>query len=301
MKKWLRFRVLFPFLATLPWSVGYRFADIVGRFDALRHSSRMVIEQGLKSFFPKLVNNEKLLKDILRQHFQMLARDTLDCFYMPRFTAENTGSLIKVKNISILSQAREAGCGVIMIISHYGRFFMLGPGLKFAGEEFAMLTTMVDDRHPSYDAVDRWYIAKKLQHTQMFSKGTWITTADDTRKIYRCLKGGEILLIAMDGNETTSRNRAVFPFAGGTLSLPEGIIRIASATGAKLVYAATREKGEGVEISLYPLPDDSEAALRGAVRILEQDLSLNPWQWWQWGGLDAFWKPGNASEKIQEK
>jgi lauroyl/myristoyl acyltransferase len=177
-----------------------------------------------------------------------------------------------------------------MIISHFGRFFMLGPGLKFAGLEFGMLTTMADERHPSYDTIDRWYVSTKLYNTQLFSRGTWITTGDDIRRVYRCLQGGEIMLIALDGNETNNPARMEYPFCKGTLSLPGGIVRIAEKTGAKMVYASTIDNGVGVTITLSALPDTPQEAMQAAVALLEQDMCNGPWHWWQLAVSEAFWR-----------
>lgn len=293
--KWLRQRVLFPALARLPAALGYRIAERIGRRDALRHPARSAVVQGLLTIHPHLANEPAHLEALLDHYFRMMARDTLDCFRMPGYTAANTRELIRVTGIEHLAAAKAAGKGVILIISHYGRFFMLGPGLKFAGQEFGMFTTVVDERHPSYDPVDRWYIATKLHNTQLFSRGTWITTGDDWRKLYRALQGGEVILIALDGTETTSATRYDFPFLGGTLSLPEGIVRIAARTGAKMVYAATVEAERGVEIRIHPLPEEPVAGLAEAVRLLEQDVIAWPWQWWQWAAHGALWRPGTAN------
>lgn len=296
--KWLRFKVLFPSISCLPRALGYRLADQIGDRDARRHFTHPAVIQGMKTLVPHLFEEQDCIAELVTKHFRLLARDTLDCFLMPHFSAENTRSLIQVENIEVLSKAKAAGKGVILIISHYGRFFMLGPGLKFSGEEFGMLTTMVDERHPSYDSIDRWYMAKKLRNTQMFSGGTWITTADDPRKVYRCLKAGEIILIALDGNETISNSRISFPFCKGTLLLTEGIVRIASTTGAKLVYAATQDQGDGVVISLHSLPDEPREALGTAVQLLEADLRRTPWHWWMWPAVGTLWQPEN---KVTER
>ncbi len=290
--KWLRHKLLFPFLATLPSSVAYRLANLIGKRDAKNDVSRQPLIDGMTQLFPEQAQKTAWLETQICRHFQMMARDMLDCFRMPKFTREKNSEELRVNNVEKLIEARDSGRGVIMIISHFSRFFMLGPGLKFSGVQFGMLTTMVDDSHPYYDAVDRWYISTKLHNTQMFSRGSWITTADDPRKIFRALKSGEIILIALDGNETSSPKRLSFPFCGGELSLPEGIVRIAEKTGARLIYAGTSDRGRGVDITLHSLPDNPHEALRTAVGILEQELQKNPWQWWLWPGLKPLWLPG---------
>lgn len=291
-RKWLRHRALFPALALLPSSLGYRIAARIGRHDALCHPAREAVAAGFLAIHPHLAQQPEHLQERLAHYFEMMAKDMLDCFLMPSFTSKKANDLIRVTGIENITAAQSAGKGVILVISHYGRFFMLGPGLHFAGQKFGMFTTVVDERHPHYDPIDRWYIATKLFNTQLFSLGSWITTGDDQRKIYRALQAGEVVLIALDGTETNSPTRHNFPFLGGTLSLPEGIVRIATKTGARMVYVATIDRGQGVEINVHPLPEDPLAGLAKAVQILEQDVTSFPWQWWQWAALGSLWQAG---------
>lgn len=280
--------MLFPVIAWLPEKIAYALASLIGLYDwRFKHAERFAIESAIHSV-PVFRDKDVTLWS--RRYYQMMARDTLDCFRMPNFTPGNTNNLIRVNNAEVLATAKSAGKGVIMIISHFGRFFMLGPGLKLSGLEFGMLTTVVDERNPYYDHIGRWYINTKLRNTQAFSRGTWTTTGDDPRRIYRALKEGEIILIALDGIESNSNSRISFPFLGGILSLPEGIVRIAAKTGAKLVYAATVEHGHGVEINIYDLPDNPQEAMGVAVGIFERDIIANPWHWWQWLALGALWQ-----------
>lgn len=295
--KKFRYKVLFPLLALLPQSVGYRIVARIGRRDAYHHPWCESVRQGFRTFFADANKGEEEINEMTIKHFQMLARDTLDCYLMPRFSPSNTRNLLKVHNLEALTEAQEAGKGVIMIISHYGRFFMLGPGMNFLDVKFGMLTTVVDERHPTYDAVDRWYMAKKMRNALALTRGPWVTTADDPRQVYRCLKRGEIVLIALDGNETNSPGRVSFPFNGGTLSFPEGIVRIAKATGAKLVYSVSQDTDPGVEITFHSLPDDPLSALEKTVKLLEKDMLETPWQWWLWPALGAFWQAGEKSKE----
>jgi lauroyl/myristoyl acyltransferase len=287
--KWFRYHCFFPILAFFPEKIAYKIASLIGLLDAKYQGNRLAIQNGFLTIYPGLKDDPKHLKALIDHHYQMLAKDTLDCFRMPRFTQQNTQTLLKVSQTEILKDAQSQGKGVILIISHFGRFFMLGPGLKLSGIEFGMLTTTVDETNPHYDAVDRWYIAKKLFNTQLFSQGSWFTTADSPRKTYQALKQGEIMLIAMDGIETNSSNRFHFPFLGGTLTLPEGIVRIAQKTGAKMVFGHAMEVGRTVHINIFALPDDPYNALQQSVQQLEQDVIAYPWQWWQWAALASLW------------
>jgi len=289
--KWLRHRVVFPLLAFLPMRTGYAVARRIGLHDAKHSIMRPAIAHGMLTIYPDLARDQAHLEELLEHYFQMMARDMLDCFRMPRFSKSNMNSVLRVHHADLLDDAKAAGKGVILIISHYSRFFMLGPGLKFAGHEFGMFTTMVDERHPHYDPIDRWYVATKLRNTQLFSRGTWITTGDDPRRVYRALDAGEIMLIALDGTETNSTSRLKYPFMGGILTLPEGILRIASKTQAKMVFVSTVEHGYEVDIYINELPNDPQEGLAKAIQLLERDIIKYPWQWWQWAALASLWQP----------
>lgn len=291
LRKRLRYRAVFPALSRLPQAPCYRAAQHIGRRDARSHPSRAAIARGMMRMFPRLAEDPAQLETLLERYFMLMAKSTLDCFYMQGLNPDSADRLITVHGIEHLAAARAAGRGVIIVISHFGRVSLLGPGLGFSGQRSGMLTTMVDQRNPHLDPVDRWFHSTNAANIQSHLGGPWITTGDNPRRIYQALKAGEAIIIVMDGLETNSDARVSFPFLGGTLSLPGGIMRIANKTGASLVYASTIDKDTGTEINLYPLPDEPEAGIAAAVKIFERDFADEPWQWWLWEALDAIWQP----------
>jgi len=297
-EKQFRLQRLFAFLARLPRPVAYRLATHLGGADAKHRAGAMAGELAAVEHGMSLLLRESELDPArraahLRAYAQLMARDKLDCYFMPRFRREGCKSLIALEGAQHLAAARDAGRGVVLIISHFGRFFMLGPGLGMNGFPFAMLTTAVDETNQGYDAVDLAYMKIKITNTQFYSRDEWITTAHDYRRVYRALGKGRVVLIAMDGLETNSTQQMQFPFFGGTLRLPSGLVRIAERTGARLVYAAVREarRGWGVTIEIHPLARDPAAALAGSVAILERDVRRTPSHWWQWPLVPVFWQP----------
>jgi len=288
---------LFPFLGRLPRAIGYRLATRLGMADARFRRGAMAqeltaVDAGMARLLPELAADPQRRAQAVAAYGALMARDKVDCFYMPRFEHEGCGNLIRLAGAEHLAAARDMGRGVILVISHFGRFFMLGPGLGLNGFPFAMLTTMVDERNRGYDAVELAYMKAKMANTLRYSQGEWVTTADDFRRVFRLLRDGRILLMAMDGLETNSDQKLQVPFFGGTLQLPAGIVRIAERSGAKLVYAAVRDVAHdcGVTIGIHPLPDDPAQALAESVTILERDVRATPWHWWQWPLLPMMWR-----------
>lgn len=286
-----RYKVIYPLLARLPRRVAYLIAGRLGRWTARIHPLRDLVAQGMVRVFPDLAQDPARLADYVVRYYQFQSRDILDCFVMPKLTPSNLDGFLRVNNIEVLNQACSAGKGVILAIGHFGRYFMLGPALQFLGHGFGLLTTELSDDNPHYDPVELWYVRTKLQHGHDFCRGTWVTMDGDHRRIYRALQAGETMLIAFDGLETNSKGRLNFPFLGGTLSLPEGMLRIMMRTGAKMVFASTVERDLGLEMTLYSLPDEPQAAVAAAVQLLEKDILRYPWLWLQWVALGALWIP----------
>lgn len=291
LSNWWRYRILYPWLSRLPRRIAYRVAGRLGRWVAQIHPLRAAVAHGMGAVFPDLHQDPARFADYLVRYYQFQSRDVLDCFVMPTLTPANLNGFLRVNNPEVLDQARSEGKGVILAIGHYGRYFMLGPALQFLGHSFGLLTTELSDDNPHYDRDELWYVRTKLQHGHDFCRGTWVTMDGDHRRIYRALQSGETMLIAFDGLETNSRARLTFPFLGGTLSLPEGVSRIMAKTGAKMVYASTRENGYGLEMTLHALPDEPLESLAAAVSLLERDVAACPWLWLQWTAIGALWTP----------
>lgn len=308
--KAFRLRHLFPFLARLPRALAYGIATRIGRYDAgnrhgYMYNDLQAIEARILEVLPDQGSHQESGQVGICACASMMARDMLDCFYMPKLLVEPPGPFINVSGLEYLSDAYSAGRGVIMIISHFGRFYMLGPALGLNGFPFSMLTTRVDASNPCFDEIDLEYVRAKLANTQIFSGQDWITTGHPPRKIHRLLGEGKIMLVALDGFDTNSSTRLEFSFLQGTLSLPASIARIASATGARLVYVATSDNLEnpGVSVRIHPLPDDPNRAMALAVSILERDIKERPWQWWMWPAMPAIWKknrPADAATPAAE-
>lgn len=286
---WWRYKLVFPALSVLPRALGYRLADGIGRWDALVDPHRGAVAAGMTKVFPMLAQDPARLGQYLIRYHQFRARDVLDCFTMPRLTAENAENFLRVNNLDLLENARSCGKGVILGLPHFGRYFMLGPALRFRGQGFGLLSTDLGDDNPHYDPIELEYVRAKLKNGHDFCRGTWVTTEGDQRRFCRALQAGETMLIAFDGLETNSQSRLTFPFLGGTLALPGGVVRIMSKTGAKMVYVSVAEQGYELEMTVHTLPDDPLQSLAAAVKLFERDVAERPWLWFQWTAIAALW------------
>lgn len=280
-------RVVFPALALLPAKQSYALATFIGFLDwkYLNTTERMEVAQQMQQI-PVL--NADLIDTYSKRFCQLMARDTLDSYRMPRMTAGNTGHLLEVLGLEHLVAAENKGKGVLLLVPHYGRYFMLGPALRFLGHGFGVFTTAITEA-TAPDENWRTYLTQKLKNGFMFCGGEWITSDDSPLRIYANLKAGNSLLMAFDGVESTSDKKLSAPFLGGTAHLATGSLRIAKRTGAALVYISVKEVGESLKFEISALPEDPELALQEATTCLEKDIQEMPWHWWLWRALPRVW------------
>ncbi|MBT3967970.1 MAG: lysophospholipid acyltransferase family protein [Thiotrichales bacterium] len=280
---------LYPRLGHLPDRLCYSLGEWIARHNERENSEDLrIFEQGLTRLIPESKGDTEYLLKQRYSRARMMVFDHLDCYRMASFKTDKAPPLVTLEGAEHLDNALQAGHGAILLISHFGRFFMLGPGLGLNGHPFAMLTTRVDESNPAYaDPAVLNYWQQKMRNTLHHSRFEWLTTGNNYRKIFQVLKQNKPLLIALDGTETDSSERIEIPFFNTQLSLPAGTIRIAERSKAPIVYAAVynHSTSPNVHIMIRPLSTDPTAALHEAVSTLESDIRKTPWQWWQWPAL----------------
>ena len=286
--RWLRYHAVFRPIATLPADIAYRGASFIGRVDSLCDpAGRKAYSRGLAAVFPEL--SGKTLDHYSRLHSEMMARELLDVFRLPRI-GTGLSSIGDVLGLEVLKEARKEGRGVILAMGHYGRPIMLGARLAAESERVGMVTQAVDMRNPQLNFVERGFLQRKTRNTLGVTQGSWITIDDSMRRLYTELNKGEIIAVLFDLYEPVAERRLQRPFLGGALEVPRGIERVAASCGARIIYGVATDNGGRIHAELRSLPEEPHNAFSAAVSELEKDIAKAPWQWWQWNMLDLIWK-----------
>ena len=287
-KRWLRYFVAFRGLSLMPERVAYRLASHMGDLDLRRENAwAESFASGLRLAFPSWA--ESRISASVRAHFRMMAREVLDVFYLPRRREQHLGKVIFPSGFEVLEHAKQGGKGTIIAMAHFGRPIMLSTALGLSGHRIGILSQAVDERNPDLSSVDSTYLQNKLLHTVAKAGGRGITTKDNLRVLYNALDQGETIIIMLDVVEPDAEKRFKAPFLGGILGVPRGIVRLASKTGARLIYGVAKDQGHTVATELRALPPEPGAAMTAAILELEKDVLEAPWQWWQWRQLNHFW------------
>ena len=284
----LRLGLVFPLIALLPRSISYAVATAIGYLDWIffNKSERSEVETQLKTI-PNFKNVD--ISTTSLKYAQLMARDTLDCYRMPKLNAAYESQFLEVVGLEHLVEAERKGKGVLLLVPHYGRYFMLGPALRFLGHGFGVFTTVVNEVTVP-DGNWRRYLIRKLKNGFMYCGGDWITSNDSPMQIYSTLKAGRSLLLAFDGVESTSEKKIVFPFLGGEAQFASGALRIANRTKSSLIYVSVKEVDSKLRFELSCLPESPELAFKCAVERLEKDIIDMPWHWWLWRALPRVWE-----------
>lgn len=282
--KFFRYQVLFPALACLPLPVAYGLAAGVGVFDLwTNRSARRAVIAGLRLVWPQLSSWESIKFSVA--YFVTQAWECLDAYVMMRGKAEG---LVRVKGIETLQRAQAEGKGVILIMAHFGRVGLHGLGLALAGFRLGMLTQATGGG-PLVES-ERAYIKRKAETLHAYMRGRWISLDGKLRELYRGLEEKETIIIILDAYAPGWEKHAVqLPFLGGSLALPNGILRLAKRTGARLVYGWTEPEGFRVCSFLTELPEAPDLAFQQAVRHLEHKVQRWPWLWWLWPIVGTIW------------
>ena len=281
------YRRALPVVSQLPRGVAYPLVTRLGKRYFWQHERDWVhaYRTGLSVGLNEATGEQ--LDTWTRAHFGMLARETLDVYRLPGLSRQSSFPWGKLEAAELLGD--DSGQGKIIVMAHMGRPVLLSTALGLAGLSIGMLSQVVDARNPNLDEPTRGFLLHKMNHVVRLSGGRWVTTADNLRVMYDALQQGESIIIMMDLVEPDLRRRMSFPFLGGQLHLPPGIVRIAQRVGARLYYGRALDRGAKASCSVVPLPLDPVLALRVATQLLEADVKEVPWQWWQWNNFQLMW------------
>ncbi|MBC7263958.1 MAG: lysophospholipid acyltransferase family protein [Chloroflexi bacterium] len=235
-----------------------------------------------------------------RQHIQQVAREIFrnqgrnyyDLFRLPTLSLSKIQSLVAVHGIEHVTKALDAKQGVILVTLHFGNLDVVGQILGIYGIK---VTAPAEHLYPPelfrYVCELRSFFGLKLVPADSYM-----------RPLLRALRNSEVVGIAADRN--LNQRGTWVEFFGEPALLPDGHVRLAMRTGAKIVVALSRRKSDNTfDATIEPLTDwvqtgnleeDIQANIKGMVTILERYLRRDPDQWVM---FQPVWKVGKNPTK----
>jgi len=292
IRKAARLLALFRAVSFLPLSAAYALASVIGYIDAIfKNSYLSAVTSGMEYVKTgKFSLSQSQVQDYVKRHSQMMAREVLDSYRVPRLGVEQISRISSISGLASLRQSLQEGRGAIILVCHYSRLNMVALTLGHMGISTGIITQCVDRRNIMLDWVDRIYLQEKLRKYRQVSRGTLVTLEDNLRPIYKAISANEPVIMLMDAWHPRFRKFNHYPFLGGEIRLPAGALRIGMKTGAPMFYGVVRERGWQVDVALTDLPGPADTSLNTAVNLLEADVIERPWEWWQWYNIAELWK-----------
>jgi len=281
MRKWLEFVVVWALvrlLGALPRGMSRAAGAGVGRVAyRLLTGLRKTGQRNLALAFPEKSLPER--EQILRRLYRSLGWLLAEFCQMPRYTPENTQSLLRYEGLDHYLAAKARGKGVLIITGHLGAWELSSFYHSLMGHPMSIVIRRLDNPR-----VDRLVNNIRCLH------GNRILHKDDfARGLLGAMRQGETVGILMDTNMTPPQGVFV-PFFGKPACTASGLARVALKTGAAvlpgfMVWEESEQKYVlrfGEEIPLIATGDDEADALANTARftaVIEDWVRRYPDQW----------------------
>lgn len=213
---------------------------------------------------------------VAREVFRNQARNYYDLFRVAALSAEQIRRLVTPHGLEHVDQALGAGKGVIMFTAHFGN-------LDIVGQMFAL------EKYPITIVAEHLQPERLYQYVSALraSKGIKLIPIDTfLRPLYHALRDNEIVGLAADRNLTGG---TLVDFFGAPALLPDGHVRLALRTGARLLPAFSLRRPDNtfeayaeppLELESTGDPEgDVRAGMTKLVAALEKYIGHYPEQW----------------------
>jgi len=226
---------------------------------------------------------DAIVKENLRNHF----RNNLEFIQYPSITPSNLSHYVSIRGREILDRELAKNRGIVLLTGHFGAKQMLQVALGHSGYTVNQLIYHMSQGELTH--IQKKVSQKHRKRIEEKIPTNFIQADGFPRKLYRCLKKREILIIAGDGNgikERMGSSYHPFPYLGQRMLFPTAPISLAMRTGASVVPAfVVRDKYHQQIIIEEPinLNIDYSEAVQAYAQILEKYVTEFPhlWEFWE--------------------
>jgi len=263
-------------------------------YHVLRKDRGIAIKQ-LKMIFPEL--SDAKLKQWTRECFRHFGQMLFEFLCLPQIINDQE-YMIRVENEDALTTAVNAGKGVILLGMHMGNWELITAYAKRTGLFMTAATANFPDQRINQLMISQ----RKLENMEIMPRGTGMSS----RKLFRCLKNKNILILIID--QDTNVPSTWVPFFGIPSKTPVGASVFALKTGASVVsYNVIRENDGKFRLKFETLgifgrnhssmEQDVYSVTRKINQHLEQRIRENLQQW-AW--FHRRWRHRPSAEELKK-
>ena len=263
-------------------------------YHVLRKDRGIIIKQ-LKLIFPELHDTKR--EEWTRECFKHFGQMLFEFLCLPQIINDQE-NVIRVENEAALMNAVNAGKGVILLGMHMGNWELITAYAKRTGLFMTAATANFPDQRINQLMINQ----RKLENMEIMPRGTRMSS----RKLFRCLKNNNILILIID--QDTNVPSTWVPFFGIPSKTPVGASVFALKTGASVVsYNVIRENDGTFRLKFETLgifgrnhpsmEQDVYSVTRKINHHLEQRIRENPQQW-AW--FHRRWRHRPSAEELKK-
>lgn len=233
---------------------------------------------------------------VVRGCFRTQTCEEVETFFYPDFTPAEMARFVAVRGREHLDAALAAGRGAIVFSAHYGCMCHAIVTLAYLGYRMNVIARSLEpDENPLHDVVRR-YGEHKVAALERFIGSTFIIPGvpGAMERIRGALAAGQVVYMLIDVPPELVRHRGRVRFLGHAAELPLGIEYLAGETGAALVPFVVRRDPDRLGHTLtlrerVPGPEAGAGTLQRCVDVLEEEIRIDPAQFFMWEYARSFW------------
>jgi len=255
-----------------------KLGSVLGSFAyKVLRKDRGIVEKQLELIFPDI--DFYLRKSWAKECFKHFGQMFFEFLSLPQILRDEA-NLLHIENEDAIKNAIHNRKGVILLAIHSGNWELITAYAKRSGIKMNAATTNFPD--PRINKL----IEKQREHgnMQILRRGT----PNGTKKLLKCLKDKEVLILAID--QDTNVYSTWIPFFGIPAKTPIGAAIFALKTGATVVSYNTIRQTDGSFIMKFEslgnfarqyqkLEQDVFSTLKKMNQHIEQRIRENPQQW----------------------
>lgn len=271
------YRLLGAIMPLVPPGLGY---PLFSRLGDLSHDKSTASRENVYDNLRHVLGAEApsaRIETVAREIFRNQARNYYDLFRVASLSDGQIERLVTVHGLEHLDAALAAGKGLIAVTAHFGN-------LDVVAQAFALhnypITVVAEHLKP--ERLYQYVVSLRA------NKGIKIIPIDSfLRPIFRALRNNEVVGLAADRNLTETGT--LVDFFGAPALLPDGHVRLALRTGAKLgMFFSLRRPDNSYEAFVEPMLElentgdaerDTRAGMARLVAVLEKYIGQHPEQW----------------------
>ena len=268
-------RAFIGLMNVLPRRMALSVSGWVGALSYLvaRSSRRLALSNLELAFGDEMSSGQ--IRQLGRSVFRELGRNVVDVARLPRITAENVDSLVRIEGLSHLESAYGEGRGVVAVSAHLGNFELMGTFLALKGFTVTVVAAPLYD--PRLDAL----LLKNRERG-----GLHVVSRDRAASaVLRALRKGHVVGLLVD--QDTRGGGIAVPFFGRPARTPTGPAVLADRAGAPIVPMAIHRLADDTHLvtvrppirSAGKAPEDVESTTSAYTAELERFIRRAPAQW----------------------